>query len=156
MIQIDIPGYGLLTIENLIMDFNGTLALDGHLIQGVAERLERLANDLDLSILTADTFGLVEKSCSGLPMRIQKLQKGQEAEQKGMILNKMGCNVTAAMGNGANDLKMLEMACLSIMVLGQEGASMRSLTSADICVPDPCSGLDLLLFPKRIVATLRR
>jgi len=156
MIQIDIPGYKSLVIKNLIMDFNGTIALDGHLINGVAERLMHLSKDLNLFILTADTFGLVEKSCSGLPVHIQKLQKGQEAGQKGLILDKMGCDVTAAMGNGGNDLKMLEKACLSIIILGQEGASTDSFSSADICVPDPCAGLDLLLYPKRIVATLRR
>jgi soluble P-type ATPase len=156
MIHVDIPGYKILRMENLIMDFNGTIALDGRLMDGVEERLARLSNDLNLFILTADTFGLVEKSCAGLPVHIQKLQKGREADQKKDVLTQMGCDRTAAMGNGANDIMMLETACLSIIILGQEGLCTAGLSGADICVPDPCAGLDLFLFPKRIMATLRR
>jgi soluble P-type ATPase len=156
MIQIDIPGYRTLRIENLIMDFNGTIALDGNLIGGVNERLARLSNILNLFVLTADTFGLVEKSCYGLPVQIQKLRPGQEADQKKAFLEEMGHDITAAIGNGANDVKMLERACLGIVVLGQEGLCTDALTVADICVSNACIGLDLLLFQKRIVATLRR
>ena len=156
MIQIDIPGYRTLRIENLIMDFNGTIALDGNLINGVSKRLEELSNLLNLFILTADTFGLVEKSCYGLPVNIQKLHQGHEADQKKAVLEAMGHDFTAAIGNGANDIKMLKRACLSIVVLGQEGLCTGALTAADICVPNARIGLDLLLFPKRIVATLRR
>ncbi|MGA1841710.1 MAG: HAD family hydrolase [bacterium] len=156
MIQIDIPGFRTLRIENLIMDFNGTIALDGNLLDGVNERLARLSNMLNLFILTADTFGLVEKSCSGLPVKIKKLYPGHEADQKKAVLEDMGNDVTAAIGNGANDVKMLKRACLSIVVLSQEGLCTDALAEADICVPNACMGLDLLLFPKRIVATLRR
>ena len=156
MIQINIPGYKTLRIENLIMDFNGTIALNGNLMEGIDKRLQSLSNLLNLFILTADTFGLVEKSCSGLPVHIQKLKPGQEADQKKSVLEKMGHDITAAIGNGANDIKMLERACLSIAVLGQEGLCRGAITVADICVPNACIGLDLLLCPKRIVATLRR
>ena len=156
MIQVDIPGYKTLRMENLIMDFNGTIALDGRLKAGVEERLVMLSKDLNLFILTADTFGLVEKSCAGLPVHIQKLRKGGEADQKKDVVMQIGCDGTAAMGNGANDIMMLEKACLSIAILGQEGLCASVLSEADICVPDPCAGLDLFLFPKRIIATLRR
>ena len=156
MIKIDIPGYRTLQIENLIMDFNGTIALDGNLIEGVNERLAKLSNVLNLFVLTADTFGLVEKSCSGLPVNIQKLRPGHEADQKKAVLENLGNNITAAIGNGANDVTMLKKACLGIVVLGQEGLCKDALTAADICVPNACIGMDLLLSPKRIMATLRR
>lgn len=155
MIQIDIPGHRILHIKHLLMDFNGTLALDGVLIDGVAERLEQLSKKVDLFILTADTFGLVDKSCSGLPLRIEKIRKGQEGLQKSGFLKGLGTDETVAIGNGANDIKMLEHACLGIAVLGGEGLCRDALLAADICVPDICAGLDLLLNPMRIIATLR-
>lgn len=42
MFAIEIPGYPTLKLEHLVLDFNGTLALDGQLLKGVAGRLERL------------------------------------------------------------------------------------------------------------------
>jgi len=152
MIHIDIPGYKTLRIENLIMDYNGTIALDGNLLDGIDKRLERLSNVMNLFILTADTFGLVEKSCSGLPVQIKKLHSGHEAEQKKAVLEKMGHDITAAIGNGANDVKMLERACLGIVVLGQEGLCTKALNAADICVPDACAGLNLFL-AKNMITT---
>ena len=39
MIVVTIPGIGKLGIKQIILDLNGTIALDGKIIQGVAERL---------------------------------------------------------------------------------------------------------------------
>jgi soluble P-type ATPase len=55
MIELDIPGKGELGITNLVMDLNGTIATDGEIIEGVAERLHRLSSYLDIFIVTADT-----------------------------------------------------------------------------------------------------
>jgi soluble P-type ATPase len=89
-------------------------------------------------------------------VNIQKLHPDHEADQKKTVLEGMGNNITATIGNGANDVKMLERACLGIVVLGREGFCADALAASDICVANACIGLDLLLFPKRIVATLRR
>ena len=61
-----------------------------------------------------------------------------------------------AVGNGANDAAMLHKASLGIAVLGGEGLALACLTAADIVVPDIGAALDLLLQPRRILATLRR
>ncbi|MBN2374532.1 HAD family hydrolase [bacterium] len=156
MIFVEIPGYATFNIENLLMDFNGTLATDGRLIEGVRERIETLSMSVNLFILTADTFGLVEETCEGLPVNIKKTKTGQEAEQKKAELDRLGQKVTAAVGNGANDVQMLKAACLGIVVIGGEGTCARAIEAADICVSDICTGLDLFLNPKRIMATLRR
>jgi len=155
MIRIEIPGFKTVEIDNLIMDFNGTIALDGNLLDGIGTRLEELSHLVHIHIVTADTFGLVERSCAGLPVRIMRIPPSGEADRKRIVLERMGCEHTAAMGNGANDVKMLEKACLSITVLGKEGTCTAALKAANICVPDACTGLDLFLFPKRITATLR-
>lgn len=155
MISIEIPGKGGIIVENLVMDFNGTLAVDGRLIEGVSERLRRLSGDLNLFILTADTFGLVEESCAGLPVAVNKLSRGNEAEQKQVFVRSLLVEKTAAIGNGANDYLMLSDACFSIVVLGGEGMCAKVFTVSDIIVPDIRTGLDLFLNPKRIIATLR-
>jgi hypothetical protein len=51
---------------------------------------------------------------------------------------------------------MLERAALGIAVLGPEGLALSCLQAADVVVPDILAALDLLLFPRRLVATLRR
>ena len=155
MIEIDFPGAKNICISNLLMDFNGTLAVDGYLIDGVAQRFKELAAKLDLVVLTADTFGLVEESCRGLPVTIQKINNGREQAQKLEVIKRMGADKTAAIGNGANDLLMLKESILGICVIGGEGASAKSIAAADICVPNIISGFDLFLNPKRIIATLR-
>ena len=42
MIKTQIPGWGELAIENLILDFNGTIAKDGRVLDGVKELLEKI------------------------------------------------------------------------------------------------------------------
>ena len=58
MLQIDIPGLGSLQLKHMICDYNGTLAVDGRLIDGVAERLEVLGCKLAMHVVTGDTFGI--------------------------------------------------------------------------------------------------
>jgi soluble P-type ATPase len=46
MIRIEIPGIGLCQIEHLVLDYNGTLAIDGNILNGVQEKLNLLASKL--------------------------------------------------------------------------------------------------------------
>jgi soluble P-type ATPase len=54
-----------------------------------------------------------------------------------------------------NDEGMLREAALGILVIGQEGAAVRSLLAADLVVTSIQDGLDLLRSPKRLIASLR-
>ena len=47
MIKTQIPGWGELAIENLILDFNGTIAKDGRVLDGVKELLEKIQKIAD-------------------------------------------------------------------------------------------------------------
>jgi len=69
MIEIDIPGFGPLKLENLVLDYNGTLAVDGVLIGGVGERLSVLSKKLTVYVITADTFGNAREGLKGIPLR---------------------------------------------------------------------------------------
>ena len=42
MLHIDVPGWKTLRLAHLFLDYNGTLALDGRILPGVAERLPSL------------------------------------------------------------------------------------------------------------------
>lgn len=65
MIQVLIPGRGALSLEILVLDYNGTLALDGQMFESVRESIQQLSSFLEIHILTSDTFGTVEQQCSG-------------------------------------------------------------------------------------------
>lgn len=62
-ITVEIPGYQKLQLQYLILDYNGTIALDGRLQEGVAERLKQISEKLEICIVTADTHGTVRKLC---------------------------------------------------------------------------------------------
>ncbi|NHM25563.1 ATPase P [Desulfofundulus sp. TPOSR] len=155
MLTVDIPERGLLQLQHLVLDFNGTMARDGSLLPGVEERLNTLAEKLVIHVLTADTFGTGEKACRNIKGYVHVLKPGKGGSQKLKFIEKLGPQNTAAVGNGTNDTLMLKNAALGIVVLGPEGASVQALLAADVVVTDICQGLDLLLHPKRLIATLR-
>ncbi len=156
MIDLDIPGFGRLKLSHLVSDYNGTLAKDGVLLPGVADRLRQLASAIELHVLTADTFGIAGEQLKALPIKLEVLTKNNEAEKKKQYIEALGADHVVALGNGNNDQMMLKAARLSIAVIGKEGASLPAIQSAHIIVTEILDGLDLLLNPLRCVATLRQ
>lgn len=155
MIPLDIPGWGKLTLKNIVLDFNGTIALDGVLLPGVQNKLNSISEILDVYIITADTFGTVISVCSAINCKLAVLTEKLGSYEKLKFIEGLGPQKTAAIGNGNNDVLMLEKAALGILVTGPEGSSAKALMAADLVVNDIITGLDLFLNPKRLVATLR-
>jgi len=155
MLEITVPSRGMLCLERLLLDVNGTIALDGQLVPGVHERLDKLSETLDIWLVSADTQGTLAELATALQARSRLLQPGEEAVQKAALVDELGAERVVAIGNGANDAAMLQRAALGIAVLGGEGLSAACLTAADVVVPSIESALDLLLYPRRLVATLR-
>lgn len=155
MLRVDIPGNDTLELEYLVLDYNGTLAEDGEMLEGLAERLKFLADYLKIYVVTADTFGLVREYCSRLPVRVIIVEGTGGYLKKERIVKQLGPDRVVAVGNGYNDHLMLEASWLGILVLGSEGASARSLLSADVVTRGIDEALDLLIHPQRLVATLR-
>lgn len=157
MLEVEIPGWGALRLAHLVLDVNGTLALEGRLLPGVAERIGALQPLLEVHLLTADTFGGLEAIATALgPVRAVRLEPGGEREQKGGYVRGLGAGGVVAIGNGTNDAEMLREAALAVAVLGREGLAGAALAAADLLVPSIEDALDLLLHPRRLVATLRR
>jgi soluble P-type ATPase len=155
MIRIDVPGDRVYQLAHLVLDFNGTLACDGRLLPGVEERLSKLAEQLSVHVLTADTFGNAQTALVAVPCDLVVLPPGDQAEAKQAIVQELGPAVVVALGNGRNDQLMLVTAALGIAVVQDEGAAAATLMAADVVAPSITAALDLLLRPLRLVATLR-
>jgi P-type E1-E2 ATPase len=155
MIQIDIPGYGILNLKYLVLDHNGTLAVDGILEPGVKECLQQLSNDLRIYVVTADTFGKAKSQLEGVPCELTILPEGDQDQAKLNFVNTLGVEHTVCIGNGRNDRLMLQAAGLGIALVLEEGAAMVTLTSADVVCTGIVPALNLLMNPLRLTATLR-
>ncbi|RLA84211.1 MAG: ATPase P, partial [Deltaproteobacteria bacterium] len=147
MIRLDIPGKGIYEIENLVLDFNGTIAKDGRIHNKVKDRLNLLGKKLKVYILTADTRGDVEEKVRRLRVEVVRLEEGPEAEQKRDFVRKVGPQRTIAVGNGYNDHLMVKEAVLGIAVIGPEGAAKETVLNADVVVTDVLDALELILKP---------
>ena len=155
MIEVPIPGSTAFRLESLLLDMNGTLAVDGRVTPAVLERVCRLASSLKVVVATADTFGTARDVLGSAGLEVRLLSSGFQCAQKEKILEQLGAERTAAIGNGVNDHRMVARAALGIAVLGREGAAWETLRRARIVVASPEDALDLLLHPLRLVATLR-
>jgi len=156
VIEIEIPGFTTFRFLHLVLDVNGTIAKDGQLIDGVAELLMELRSKLDIHLVTADTHGTQETLDRLLGLTAVRIAAQNQIREKLNYVETLGAGTVVAFGNGANDAAMLERAALGIAIVGPEGASVGTLCKADVAVPDIRAALELLLLPKRLIATLRR
>jgi len=131
MIELNIPGRGSLQLHHLVADVNGTLAVDGQLLDGLVKKISALRDRLTVHLLTADTH-------------------------KADYVRSLGAETVVAIGQGANDAGMLAAAALGICVMSQEGVAVETLLAADLVTPDIFAALELLDKPLRIVASLRK
>ncbi|MFP4159560.1 MAG: HAD family hydrolase [Desulfobacterales bacterium] len=153
--EVEIPGYGNLKLNHVVMDYNGTLAVDGIPVAGVSAALEKLSGSLELHVLTADTFGKAAAELKNMPCELTVLPAGDQSAAKRDFVIRLGAENTAAIGNGRNDRFMLQTAGLGICVLLEEGACVETLNCADIFCPSILPALELLANPLRLKATLR-
>jgi len=156
LIEIQVPGRGMYCLKHLVLDVNGTIAVDGQLVEGVAERLAKLRHSIKVHMLTADTRGRQQAIDAQLGMEAVRVVPGNEAAQKASFVRELGGEGVCAVGNGAIDAGMLREAELGIAVLGEEGLAVEALNAADVVAPHVNAALDLLLNSLRLVATLRR
>lgn len=156
MIPIEAPGWGKRAIEHLVIDYNGTMALDGHLLPGVDDRLALLSIRLRIHLVTADTFGTVADQTRHFELALKVLRGANQNQEKAEFVRRLGPMQVVAVGNGRNDTQMLKEAALGIAVIGAEGASPETIAAADVVCTDINDALDLLLAPRRLSATLRR
>lgn len=155
MLAIEIPDFPPLRLEHLVLDYNGTLAVDGRMLDGVRERLVRLSASLQLHVVTGDTFGTAREALQGLPCKLTRLGATGQGDSKRHYVTALTASSVACVGNGRNDRDMMTAAALAIAVVQVEGAYAETLMAAHVVARGIGEALDLFLQPQRLVATLR-
>ncbi|MBM4145359.1 MAG: ATPase P [Nitrospira sp.] len=155
MVKLDIPGFGFLELEHFVTDFSGTLSEDGKVLPGVIEKLNELSEKLKIHVLTSDTFGRAQQELKGVNCTLQILEGERHIFQKEQYVLDLGAEKVVALGNGNNDARMLKKAGVGIVVCLKEGCSVNALQASTIFIKSPIDAIDLLLKPKRLIATLR-
>lgn len=155
MMILTIPGRDPVEVSQLVLDFNGTIAEDGQLIEGIKERIVDLSKDLTVHVLTADTNGSVADQCKELPVTVHVIGKESQHLEKKNYLLQLPSKGVVSVGNGNNDAEMFAISDIAIAVIGTEGCATASLVKSDLVVTNIIDALDLLLKQHRLVATLR-
>jgi soluble P-type ATPase len=155
MIRIDIPNWGNMEIENIVLDLNGTIATDGKIPAEVKEKIRALSKDVKIYILTADTQRTAIEEIRDMNVELVKIAEEDSKKGKFEFIKAVDLEKTVAIGNGNNDQLILKEAVLGIAVLGDEGLSVSAMKNADVIVKNISDALDLFLKPKRLIAMLR-
>jgi soluble P-type ATPase len=171
MISIERPGQGNLEIDFILIDFEGTLASDRRVHPRAKDKINLLSKRAKIYIFVnpppppfnkGGTGGIlakgekehVEEVLKRVKAEIIYLIEGESSQKKWDLLRELGANRTVAIGNGADDVPMIEGAGLGICILGKEGTSSESLNKADVVFMSILDALDFLLKPLRQKSTL--
>jgi soluble P-type ATPase len=150
-----------LLITRIVSDYTGTLSFGGRLIPGVEDRLKRLKEIVEhIDVLSADSFGTATEQLAGVPLTPKIYEQN---ERHNFLKGKHAAeNIpiqVVAFGNGNNDellLKTVKKAGgLAVAVDNGEGCSVHAMKNANIFIVGIVHALDLLLEPRRCIATLR-
>lgn len=155
MLKFEIPNRETIQAEYLVLDYNGTLAIDGKLLPGIKEKLNSLADDIKIYVVTGDTFGNARESLKEVRCECIIVQEKIQQQYKKEFVTKLNAAKVIAIGNGLNDALMLKEAALGMIVLQKEGASVKTLINADMVFSSVIDALNALDNPLRIAATLR-
>lgn len=148
-IRIEIPGFGEVELRSIVSDYTGTHSRRGRVTEGVRHRSIHLSGLLDIHILTADTFGTVERELKDIPLAIHRLHAEKQDEQKMEFVKALGPQHVAAFGNGSNDRLLMKTARdaggIAIAVDNGEGCAGETLQNASLFIAGSENALDLLI-----------
>lgn len=154
--MIVIPNYKDIDIQNIVCDYNGTIAKDGQVLSEIKKLFAKLKESYKIYVITADTFGSVHQQLDGYGIEIVVLSSENHTEEKADFVATLGASSCVSIGNGNNDTSMLKTSAVGIALLGDEGCSRDALFASDIVCKNISEALMLLIHPKRLIATLRR
>jgi len=156
MISIQRPGMEDLDIHFVLIDFEGTLAMDGRVHPKAKDKVNLLSKRATIYILTKSNREKVEETLRKMKAEILYVAEGDSSQQKLNVLQRLGPHQTAVIGNGLDDGQIMEQAGLGMCVIGKEGSSAEAMAKADLVVTHVLDALDFLLKPLRQRATLGR
>ena len=82
MVRIEIPGIDTIKVNNLVLDFNGTIATDGVIDRGIKDKIEELSQKIKVYILSADTRGNLEEITKEMGAEVVTIPSGNGSEGK--------------------------------------------------------------------------
>jgi soluble P-type ATPase len=171
MITIQRPGQSNLEVEFILIDFEGTLASDRRVHPKAKDKINLLSKRVKIyifvnppippfdkggrgGILPKEEKERVEEALRKIKAEIVYLTEGEASQKKSDLLRQLGQAKTVAIGNGADDVAMIEEAGFGICVLGKEGTFSEAMKKADVVFLNILDALDFLLRPLRQKATL--
>ncbi|NPA10834.1 MAG: HAD family hydrolase [Epsilonproteobacteria bacterium] len=152
--KLEIQNVGEIEIKHIVLDYNGTIAKDGAVKDSVKRYIKELQTLFDIYVITADTHGSAAKNLKDTGVKLKILTTSNHTKEKEEFVKELG--YVFAIGNGSNDSLMLKAAELGVCVIEDEGASVKSVINADIVCKTIEDAFELLIKPKRIIATLRQ
>ncbi len=147
------PGKGKITLDTIILDLNGTLAIEGNLVDVVIKRIEKLKTlGFKIYLFTGDQRGnaVIQAKKLGIDVVITK-----NTQEKALASKKFNKNTTVAIGNARIDIGTFENSRIRIATLQKEGIHREILEHVDIIVPSINDALDLLINVDSFNATMR-
>jgi len=153
--NINIPGRDSFDIKNIVFDYNGTIAIDGKLIDGVTENINELSNIFNFYVITADTFGTVKNELKNTNCEVITISKNLQDISKLDFINSLDKNKTLSVGNGRNDKLMLKQSIIGIAILQDEGLCTETLLNSDVLIKSIFDLFSFLKKPNKLIATLR-
>src|SRR5512136_2415161 len=156
MISIQRPGMESLDIHFVLIDFEGTLAMDGRVHPKAKDKVNLLSKRATITILTKSNREKVEETLKKMKVEILYVTEEDSSQQKLNVLQRLGPHQTAVIGNGLDDVRIMEQAGLGLCVIGKEGSSAEAMVKADLVVTNVLDALDFLLKPMRQRVTLGR
>jgi len=154
MIPIERPGLDPLEIESVLLDFDGTLAIDRRVHPKAKDKINLLSKRTNIYVLTTQKKELIEERLRKVKAEIIYLTEGDSSRRKLDLLRQLGPSRCVAIGNGMDDAAMIQGAAIGISVIGKEGSSGEAMKNADLVFADILDALDFLLKPLRQKATL--
>jgi len=156
MISIERPGQSNLEVDFILIDFEGTLASDRRVHPKAKDKINLLSKRTKIYILAKEEKECVEEALKKVKAEIIYLMEGKSSQQKLDWLHQLGATRTVAIGNGIDDIPMIEEAGFSICIMSKEGTSSEAMKKSDAVFINIFDALDFLLKPIRQKATLSK
>ena len=154
MITLQRYGRNPLEIEFILLNFEGTLATDRRIHPKAKDKLNLLSKRTNVFILTTGGHQAIREILKNVKAEVIYFKEGEVSQGKLDLLRQLGAEKTVAIGNGVDDVPMIEEAGLGICIIGVEGTSSEAIRKADVVFTDIVHALDFLLKPIRHQATL--
>ena len=107
MITIEIPGWGNVEVESIVMDLNGTIATDGKIPSKVKEKINALSEKASVYVLTVDTHGTAEEEVKDLNVELVKIPGEESKKGKSEFMKTLLPETTVAIKEGMDRFELI-------------------------------------------------